>query len=100
MMHGFRFLSKLKGLRGTVFDIFGYTKDRKKERALIKEYENLIEALLKNLKLENYDIAVELASLPEHIRGYGHVKDRHLEDVKVNQKVLLECFFNVRKENS
>jgi indolepyruvate ferredoxin oxidoreductase len=99
MMHGFRLLSKFKGLRGTVFDIFGYTKDRKKDRALIKEYEDLIGSLLKNLKPENYEIAVELASLPEHIRGYGHIKDRHLADVKVNEEVLLERFFNVGKEN-
>lgn len=99
MMHGFRLLSKLKGLRGTVFDIFGYTKDRKKERALIKEYEVLIKSLLKNLKPENYEIVVELASLPEHIRGYGHVKDRHLADVKINKEVLLERFFNVEKDN-
>lgn len=92
MMFAFRLLSRLKGLRGTPFDIFGYTKDRKKERALIKEYEELIEYLLKNLRSENYDYAVALASLPEHIRGYGHVKERHLQDVKANGEVLFAKF--------
>ncbi len=92
MMHTFRILAKLKGLRGTVFDIFGHTADRKKERALIKAYEDQIDYLLENLNPENYEIAVSLASLPEHIRGYGHVKDRHMKDVRVNEEVLLAQF--------
>lgn len=92
MMYGFRLLVRLKSLRGTKFDIFGYTKERKKERALITDYESQIAYLLENLKPENYDIAVSLASLPEHIRGYGHVKERHLQDVKANEKVLLAQF--------
>ncbi len=92
MMHGFRLLAKLKGLRGTAFDIFGYTKDRKQERALITEYETLIKDILENVTPKNYDIAVELASLPEHIRGYGHVKTRHIEDVRVNGTVLKKRF--------
>ena len=86
---GFRILAKLKGLRGTVFDIFGYTKDRKMERALITECEARIDYLLRKVKLENYDIAVALVSLPEYIRGYGHVKERSLQDVKANEGVLL-----------
>lgn len=92
MMLGFRLLAKLKGLRGTPLDIFGYTKDRKRERSLITEYEHQIDYLLKNLTVKNYDTAVAIASLPEHIRGYGHVKDRHLQDVKANEEVLLERF--------
>ena len=92
MMAGFRLLSKLKGLRGTIFDIFGYTKDRKMERILITEYEERIDYLLRKVKPENYDIAVALVSLPEYIRGYGHVKERALQDVKVNQEVLLAQF--------
>lgn len=92
MMSAFRLLSKFKGLRGTTFDIFGYTKDRKRERALITEYEVLIYDLIAKITPKNYDIAVELASLPEHIRGYGHVKERHLQDVKLNEAVLRERF--------
>lgn len=92
MMYGFRFLAKLKGLRGTLFDIFAYTKDRQRERALITEYEALMTYLLERLKPENYEFAVALAELPEHIRGYGHVKERHLRDVKMNEEALLAQF--------
>lgn len=92
MMYGFRLLSKLKGIRGTFFDIFAYSQDRKKERALIKEYEALMTYLIENLTPKNYDIAVALAALPEHIRGYGHVKIRHLKDVKANEEALLAQF--------
>lgn len=92
MMVGFQILAKLKGLRGTPLDIFGYTKDRKRERALITEYETLVNEVMEKVSLKNYEIAVELASLPEHIRGYGHVKDRHLKDVKVNEEVLRARF--------
>ena len=92
MMMGFRILAKLKGLRGTVFDIFRYTKDREMEVELIKEYEAQIDYLLGKLKPENYELAVALVSLPEYIRGYGHVKERSLQDVKVNEEVLLAQF--------
>jgi len=92
MIYGFQLLAKLKWLRGTPFNIFGYTKDRKLEQILIKDYEIQIDYLLKKLKPKNYDFAVALASLPEHIRGYGHVKDRHLRDVKANEEALLAKF--------
>jgi indolepyruvate ferredoxin oxidoreductase len=92
MMFGFRLLSRLKGLRGTLFDIFSYSSDRKKEKALITDYENLMTYVLERLKPENYEIAVALAELPEYIRGYGHVKDRHLRDVKANEEALLAQF--------
>jgi len=80
-------------LRGTAFDIFGYTHERKVERALIQEYEDLVQSILKALTHDNYDLAVELVSLPEHIRGYGHVKERHLKDVKANETALKAKFF-------
>lgn len=92
MMYGFRLLAKLKGLRGTPFDIFGYTKDRKRERHLISAYETQLHYLLERLTSENYDFAVALAALPEHIRGYGHIKERHLQDVKANEQALLAQF--------
>lgn len=92
MMHGLRLLSKFKGLRGTIFDIFAYSPDRKKECALVKEYEALMTYLLENLAPKNYEIAAALAGLPEHIRGYGHVKERHLRDVKANEEALLARF--------
>lgn len=92
MMYGFRLLAKFKGIRGTLFDIFSYTSDRKKERTLITDYENLMANVFEKLTLENYEIAVALAELPEHIRGYGHVKERHLKDVKANEEALLAQF--------
>ncbi|MFK5088495.1 DUF6537 domain-containing protein, partial [Klebsiella pneumoniae] len=74
----FRVLAKLKGLRGTAFDIFGYSAERRQERALIREYEGLIDELLGGLAQNNHSLAVGLASIPDDIRGYGHVKDAHL----------------------
>jgi indolepyruvate ferredoxin oxidoreductase len=78
MLTGFRWLAKLKGLRGTAFDVFGRTEERKTERALIEEYKASIDELLRTLSAENLPLATEIARIPEEIRGYGHVKDRHL----------------------
>ncbi len=74
----FRLLARLKGLRGTVFDPFGRTGERRAERALIGEYCACIEELLAGLNAGNHAAAVEIARIPEQIRGYGHVKARHL----------------------
>jgi indolepyruvate ferredoxin oxidoreductase len=74
----FRLLARLKGLRGTVFDPFGRTAERRTERALIAEYRACIEELLSGLNAATHAAAVEIARLPEQIRGYGHVKERHL----------------------
>ena len=75
----FGLLAKLKGLRGTAFDVFGYTEERRTERALIGEYRAAIEELLAGLTADKLPLAVEIARLPEEIRGYGHVKERHLK---------------------
>jgi indolepyruvate ferredoxin oxidoreductase len=88
----FKLLAKLKGLRGTAFDIYGYTEDRKLERRLISDYEQLIEQLIAGLDQSNHHAAVELASLPEEIRGYGHVKERHVKHAKRREAELLEEF--------
>ncbi|MCU0494025.1 MAG: indolepyruvate ferredoxin oxidoreductase family protein [Chloroflexaceae bacterium] len=77
--HAYRLLMRLKGLRGTPFDIFGYDRVRRVERALIGEYRGLIEAALATLTPENYDRAVKLAELPDIIRGYEHVKLANVE---------------------
>ncbi len=71
-------LAKLKGLRGTPFDPFGHTAERRAERALIGAYEIAIGELLPGLGSDNLALATEIARLPEEIRGYGHVKARHL----------------------
>ncbi len=92
MMSAFRVLAKLKGLRGGPLDVFGRTAERKGERALITQYETLIDELLGRLAPHNYGVAVELASIPEHIRGYGHVKERHIADAKAREAALLDRF--------
>ena len=92
MMGAFGMLAKLKGLRGTPFDVFGYTAERKTERALIKEYRETVSALLPKLSNENLAQAVAIASIPEDIRGYGHVKERHLKAAKAKEAQLLSAF--------
>ncbi|MDN3986320.1 indolepyruvate ferredoxin oxidoreductase family protein [Zwartia vadi] len=86
----FKTLKHLKFLRGTVLDPFGYTSERRTERALISEYRICIEAMLPQLTRQNIDLAVQIASVPEHIRGYGHVKARHLEEARKKSISLLE----------
>lgn len=83
VMHIFSVLAKLRFLRGTAFDPFALTKDRKLERELIKEYEDLVNAVLARLKQQddNTDMAtfVQILSMPEQVRGYGHIKQRSVE---------------------
>jgi indolepyruvate ferredoxin oxidoreductase len=81
MLKAFGLLARLKGLRGTPFDPFGRTEERKMERALIGRYKDTVEELLAGLNAGNLALAVEIARLPEQIRGYGHVKERHLQTV-------------------
>ncbi|PZQ54515.1 MAG: hypothetical protein DI563_32635, partial [Variovorax paradoxus] len=81
--------AKLKGLRGTVLDPFGRTEERKTERALIGEYRATVEELLRGLAPGNHALAVEIAALPEQIRGYGHVKERNLAAARIRWNDLL-----------
>ena len=92
MLHAFRLLAKLKGLRGTRFDLFGYTAERREERRLIGEYEAIVEELLVGLNPDNHGLAVEIASIPEQIRGYGHVKEEHLAKARTRQAELLAAW--------
>jgi indolepyruvate ferredoxin oxidoreductase len=92
MMTAFRVLAKMKWLRGTALDVFGKTHERRTERRLITDYEALIDELLPRLAAHNHAIAAELASIPEHIRGYGHVKDRHLKAAKTKEAALVASF--------
>lgn len=78
MLTGFRLLARLKGLRGTALDVFGRTEERRTERALIAEYRASVDEVLAGLNAGNHALALEIASLPEQIRGYGHVKERNL----------------------
>jgi indolepyruvate ferredoxin oxidoreductase len=92
MQKAFGVLAKFKGLRGTAFDPFGYTAERKVERALIGEYRQTVEALLPKLNADNLAQAVAIASIPEDIRGYGHVKERHLKAAKEKEAALLAAY--------
>ncbi|GAA4022412.1 indolepyruvate ferredoxin oxidoreductase family protein [Actimicrobium antarcticum] len=92
MMKAFSVLARFKGLRGTALDIFGYTDERKMERGLIVAYRQTISALLSALTPENLATAVAIARIPEDIRGYGHVKERHLQAAKLKEAALLASF--------
>ncbi|WKB51545.1 indolepyruvate ferredoxin oxidoreductase family protein [Eleftheria terrae] len=89
MLRAFGVLARLKGLRGTAFDPFGRTEERRTERALIGEYKDTVEELLASLTAERLPQAVEIARLPEEIRGYGHVKERHLRTAKEKWQRLM-----------
>ncbi len=75
-------LAKLKGLRSTPFDVFGYSTIRREERELIAWYRNLIEEVLEHVVPESLTLAVELASLPDQIRGYEQIKASSIREVK------------------
>ncbi len=92
MLPAFKLLAKLKGLRGTAFDVFGKTDERRMERQLIADYERTIEELLAKLDRDRHATAVAIASVPEEIRGYGHVKLRHLKAAKAKEADLLASF--------
>jgi indolepyruvate ferredoxin oxidoreductase len=92
MMQAFNVLAKLKFLRGTVLDVFGHTAERKTERALIVEYRDTVSRLLPRLTADNLSKAVAIASIPEEIRGYGHIKERHLKAAKEREAGLLKEF--------
>jgi indolepyruvate ferredoxin oxidoreductase len=88
MLSAFRVLAKLKFLRGTALDPFGRTEERRTERALIGEYEALISEVLGGLTASKMPLALELANLPDEIRGYGHVKENNLRAVRIKWKTL------------
>jgi indolepyruvate ferredoxin oxidoreductase len=90
MLKAFGVLAKLKGLRGSAFDVFGYTEERKTERALIGEYKDSVEELLASLDAERLPLAVDVARIPEEIRGYGHVKERHLKAAREKWARLMQ----------
>jgi indolepyruvate ferredoxin oxidoreductase len=94
LFHAFKIVAKLRRLRGTPLDIFGYSTERRLERRLIPDYEALIDEVLAGLTTHNHRLAVDLASVPEHIRGFGHVKEQHLAQAKTHQAQLLALFRN------
>ncbi|MFD0739761.1 indolepyruvate ferredoxin oxidoreductase family protein [Lysobacter koreensis] len=94
VLPAFKLMAKLKFLRGGAFDIFGKTEERRMERQLIVDYFTTIENLLATLDAGNIDLAAQIASVPEHIRGYGHVKEAHLHEAKTREAALLAQWRN------
>jgi len=86
---GFKLLAKLRFLRGTALDVFGRTEERCMERALIREYRASIEEVVTGLTPANHALAVEIAAVPEQIKGFGHVKERHLAAARPRWEQLM-----------
>ena len=97
MLTGFNVLAKLKGLRGTAFDVFGKTEERKMERALVGEYTASIDTLLKTLNADNHATAVEVARIPELIKGYGHVKERNVKTARLQWAGLMRDYAGINQ---
>ena len=79
MLTAFRLLASMKRLRGTRFDLFGYSAERRMERRLIDEYQATIEQVLATLGQDNHALAVQIASVPESVRGFGHIKEKNVQ---------------------
>jgi indolepyruvate ferredoxin oxidoreductase len=89
MLKVFRVLAMLKGLRGSALDIFGKTEERRRERALLASYEQLVDEIARTVTPDNHALALALLSLPEKIRGYGHVKERSMHAAQAEEAALL-----------
>jgi indolepyruvate ferredoxin oxidoreductase len=89
MLTSLSLLARLKILRGTVFDVFGYHNDRREERALIKSFEADVEFVIQRLTTGNYELCAELLSLPLMIKGYGPVKAANIEKAKVSHNTIM-----------
>jgi indolepyruvate ferredoxin oxidoreductase len=92
MMGALRLLARLKHLRGSRLDLFGRSEERRTERGLIVEYEATVRTVLQNLTPDNHAVAVEIAALPDQIRGFGHVKARSIVTAKEREAGLLKQF--------
>jgi len=91
----FRTLAAFRWLRATPLDPFGQTRERKMERRLIRDYQETMATLIKSLSPENYRIAIQVASVPGQVRGYGHVKQRNVELAREEQMILLRKYSDV-----
>ncbi|WP_332813183.1 indolepyruvate ferredoxin oxidoreductase family protein [Ramlibacter sp.] len=90
MLLGFKVLARLKGLRGTPLDVFGRTAERRAERALVVDYRRSIEQVLARLDAANHALALEIAAIPEQVKGYGHVKERNLAAARTRWAGLMQ----------
>ncbi len=89
MMAALKLVAKFKFLRGSAFDIFAYSAERKMERAIIKEYENHVQIVLDKMNKDNYQLCRQILEMPMSYKGYGHVKERNIEGAKAKLEKLL-----------
>ena len=94
------FLTKIKRIRGTFFDVFSFTKERKFEKNILEQYKSVINKICKKINLNNYDIALQIANLPEEIRGFGQIKEKNYFHTKKKEESLLIEFKNKIKEKT
>ncbi|MBC8636449.1 indolepyruvate ferredoxin oxidoreductase family protein [Caballeronia sp. EK] len=92
MLPAFRVLAKMKGLRGTSLDVFGKTAERRTERKMIADYLALVDEFCATLDEDRLDAALQLAKLPDEIRGFGHVKERNMAAVATKRERLIERY--------
>jgi len=95
MMTAFRALARLRALRGTAFDLFGRTAERRMERQLIDDYIALLREVARELTVDNHQTAAQIASLPELVSGFGHVKERNVALMRKRRDELLIAFREV-----
>lgn len=94
MLTAFRWLKRFKGLRGTAFDLFGKTEERRQEKKLIDDYIATLDLILRELSPENHAAAIALASVPDEIRGFGHVKEKSMATADMLRKERIFEFRN------
>ena len=92
----FSIMKHFKFLRGTAFDLFGMSSHRKTERALIREYEDMMSEIIVKININNYDAATKIALLPDHIKGYDVVKELNIQKAKL----LKQQYFNELNGNN
>ena len=94
MLTAFKLLARFKGLRGGALDIFAKTEERRHERQMIADYIKLLDEIVSRLNADNHAAAVQLASVPDEIRGYGHVKEKSIAVARALQEQRLHAFRN------
>jgi indolepyruvate ferredoxin oxidoreductase len=100
MRTAFTWMARLKGLRGGALDVFGKSEERRTERRLIAEYEGMLDEVLAQLDAGNHAAAVALASVPDEIRGYGHVKDKSIAQAELLRTQRLQAFRTRRAQGA
>ena len=92
MLRAMPLLARMRGLRGGAFDIFGRTAERRMERQLIVDYEATMAEVMAGLEHDNFSMAVNIAEVPDRIRGFGHVKEKALAKAKKAEAEMLELY--------